>query len=106
MNIVDDILFERANLSVYLTAHCSSTQLIYYTWKPSIELFQNYTKHFKITKTPIKPQHIHGGSIKSKPNCLCHIYLMPDHIILKLSRYLENTINNMIPIHRSILFNR
>lgn len=24
------------------------------------------------------------GSIKSKPNCLCHIYLISDHIILKL----------------------
>ena len=29
-------------------------------------------------------------SIKTKPNCLCHIYRMPDRIILKLSRYLEN----------------
>jgi len=29
---------------------------------------------------------------------------MPDHIILKLSRYLENSTNIMIPIH--ILFNR
>src|SRR6218665_3151898 len=32
--------------------------------------------------------YIHGVSIKAKPNCLCHICLMPDHIILKLSRYL------------------
>ena len=34
------------------------------------------------------------------------IYIMPDHIILKLSRYLENSTNNMIPTHRNILFNR
>jgi len=33
--------------------------------------------------------HIHGVSIKTKPGCLYHIYLMPDRIILKLSRYLE-----------------
>jgi len=31
-------------------------------------------------------EYLHGGSIKSKPNSLCHIYLMPDRIILKLSR--------------------
>ena len=29
---------------------------------------------------------------------------MPDHIILKLSRYLENSTNNMIPTYRNILF--
>src|SRR6218665_11850 len=34
--------------------------------------------------------NLHGVSIKTKPNCLCHIYRMPDRIILKLSRYLEN----------------
>jgi len=38
--------------------------------------------------------YVHGDSIKSKPNCLCHIYLMLDHITLKLSRYLENSTNN------------
>ena len=27
---------------------------------------------------------LHGDSIKSKPNRLCHIYLMPDHIIPRL----------------------
>src|SRR6218665_1879544 len=32
--------------------------------------------------------NLHGVSIKTKPNCLCHIYRMPDRIILKLSRYL------------------
>jgi len=30
---------------------------------------------------------------------------MPDHIIIKLSRYLEKSTKNMIPTHRSILFN-
>jgi len=30
---------------------------------------------------------------------------MPDHIILKLSRYLENSTNNTIPAHRNILVN-
>jgi len=30
---------------------------------------------------------------------------MLDHIMLKLSRYLENWINNMIPTQRNILFN-
>src|SRR6218665_3259371 len=49
---------------------------------------------------------IHGGSIKNKPNCLCHIYLMPNHIILKLRRYLENSIKNMILTNHNILFNR
>jgi len=29
---------------------------------------------------------------------------MPDHVILKLSRYLENSTNNMIPTHHNILF--
>ncbi len=24
--------------------------------------------------------NLHGDSIKRKPNCLCHMYLMPDHI--------------------------
>jgi len=50
-------------------------------------------------------QPISTGSLKNKPNCLCHIYLMPDHIILKLSRYLENSTNNKIPTHHNILFN-
>src|SRR6218665_1727804 len=50
--------------------------------------------------------NVHGGSMKSKPNCLCHIYLMPDRIIPKLSRYLENSIKNMIPTHGNILFNK
>jgi len=31
---------------------------------------------------------------------------MPYHITLKLSRHLENSTNNMIPIHRNILFSR
>jgi len=48
---------------------------------------------------------IRGDSIKREPNCLCHIYLKPDHIILKLSRYLENSTKNMIPTFRNILFN-
>jgi len=30
---------------------------------------------------------------------------MPDHITLKLSRYLDNSTNNIIPTHRNILFN-
>src|SRR6218665_3019058 len=42
---------------------------------------------------------------KSKPNCLWHIYLMLDHILLKLFTYLENSTKNMIPTHRNILFN-
>ena len=42
--------------------------------------------YFMYLRRPI----IHGVSIKTKPNCLCHIYLMPDHIILNLARYLEN----------------
>jgi len=49
---------------------------------------------------------LHGGSIKSKPNWLCQIYLMPDETILKLDRYLENSIKNKIPTHHNILFNR
>jgi len=32
-------------------------------------------------------------------------YIMSDHIILKLSRYLENSTNNKIPTNRNILFN-
>ena len=40
---------------------------------------------------------IHGGSMKSKPNCLRHICLMSDHIIIKLARYLENSTKDMIP---------
>jgi len=31
---------------------------------------------------------------------------MPDHIILKLSRYLDNSTTNMVPTHHNILFNR
>jgi len=31
---------------------------------------------------------------------------MPEHIILKLSRYFENSTNNMIPTQRNILFRR
>src|SRR6218665_260334 len=33
---------------------------------------------------------------KSKPNSFCHLYLMLDHIILNLSRYLESSTINMI----------
>ena len=32
------------------------------------------------------PLHLNGGSVQSKKNCLYHIYFIPDHIILKLSR--------------------
>ena len=39
---------------------------------------------------PVDRNKIHDVSIKTKPNCLCHIYLLSDGIILKLSRYLEN----------------
>ena len=31
---------------------------------------------------------------------------MPDHIILKLSRILDNSTKNMIQTYRNILFNR
>ena len=31
---------------------------------------------------------------------------MPDHIILKLSRLLENSVIDMIPTYGNILFNR
>jgi len=45
--------------------------------------------------------------LKGKPNCLHHIiYLMLNHVILKLSRYLSNSTNNTIPTHRNILFIR
>ena len=47
--------------------------------------------------------YIHGDSIKTKPNWLCHIYLIPDHIILKLFRYSEYWTNNMIPTFHNIL---
>jgi len=50
--------------------------------------------------------YIDGGSMKSKPNCLCYIYVMPDHIILKLSRYLDNSTKNMIPTHCKMLSDR
>src|SRR6218665_1957740 len=50
--------------------------------------------------------NIHGDSIKTKPNCLCHIYLILDHIIKKLSRYLDSSTKNMIPTYHNILFNR
>jgi len=50
--------------------------------------------------------NLHGDSIKSKPNCLCHIYLTLDHIILTLSGYVENSTKNTIPTYRKILFNR
>ncbi len=46
--------------------------------------------------------YVHGGSVKSKPNCLCHIYLMPNQIILRLSRYLENSTINMTPRYCSV----
>ena len=49
---------------------------------------------------------LHGVSIKTKPNCLCHTYRMSDRIILKLSRYLENWTNNIMPTFRDILFSR
>jgi len=50
---------------------------------------------------------LHGVSIKkTKPNCLCHIYLILDHIIIKLCRYLDHSTKNMIPTYRNILFNR
>src|SRR6218665_305435 len=49
---------------------------------------------------------LHGDSIKTKPNCFCHIYLILYHIIIKLSRYLDNSTRNMIPTYQNILFNR
>jgi len=48
---------------------------------------------------------IHGGSMKSKPNGLSYIYLLPDHSIIKLPRYLDNSTKNVIPAHRHTLFN-
>src|SRR6218665_948280 len=54
----------------------TSVQICYY----NCNLYNMYAAIFKL----------HGVSIKTKPNCLRHIYRMPDHIILKLSRYLEN----------------
>jgi len=38
-----------------------------------------------------KHSTLHGASIKSKPNWngLCRIYLMADHMILKLCKYLS-----------------
>src|SRR6218665_1891572 len=44
---------------------------------------------------------IHGGSIKTKPNCLCHIYSILDRTILKFYRYLENSTSNMIPTNHN-----
>jgi len=40
---------------------------------------------------------IFGDSVKGKQNSLCHKYLTPDHVTLKLSSCLENSTNNMIP---------
>src|SRR6218665_6000 len=48
---------------------------------------------------------LYGDSIKVSQT-VCIIYLMPDHITLKLSRYLENSTNTMIPTHRNISLNR
>ena len=48
--------------------------------------------------------YTHGDAIKSKPSWLVfmsYIYLMTDHI-LKLSKYLENSTNNMIPTLRCV----
>ena len=36
---------------------------------------------------------LQGDSI-TKPNCLCHVYFILDHIIIKLSRYLDNSTRN------------
>lgn len=46
------------------------------------------------TDTPIHRCNIHGVSVKTKLNCLCRIYVMPDHIIIILSRYLDNSTKN------------
>src|SRR6218665_877196 len=57
-----------------------------------------HTRNFMCTQTPKKLDAtlvpslmilsmLHGVSIKSKANCLYHIYRLPDRIILKLSRY-------------------
>jgi len=45
--------------------------------------------------------YIHGDSIKCKPNCLCHIYFILDLIMIKLSRYLDNSTRNMISTQRT-----
>src|SRR6218665_1257041 len=41
----------------------------------------------------------------SQTVCHSHVYLTPDHVILKLSRYLDNSTSKNFPTHRNILFN-
>jgi len=96
--------------------HAIIIMIIHYYWRTGIQVpdpslgginsseKEIYIYLYCYTHTHI--YSIHGGSVKSKPSCLCHIYLMPNHIIRKLSRYWENSTNNMIPTYRNILFNR
>jgi len=63
---------------------------------------------YRVKSRNFNKTNIHGDTIKCKPNCLCHIHvhLIPDHIILKLSRYLANSTKHMNPKHRNISFGR
>jgi len=69
---------------------------------------RTFDKHFSLGQHPRWAFNIciHGDSIKTKPISLCHIYLILNNIIIKLSRYLDNSTKNMNLTYRNILFNR
>jgi len=79
-------LFNMLSILVLLAYLCN-----YYYGGPSQRDFSN-TSGFPFANHRYAPI-VHGGSMKCKPNGLCHniIYILPDHIILKLPIYLENT---------------
>jgi len=60
------------------------------------------TSTYKLVIPSMYYSILNGDSIKTKPNCLCHKYLILDHIIMTLSKYLDNSTKNMIPTYRNI----
>src|SRR6218665_1033498 len=100
------ICFFDGTKSEMIVINCLPYQLIrteVKTIKPAYDM--TFEKYNSKPCPAVNSPHIHGGSMKSKPNGLCHIYLLPDQIIIKLSRYLENSTKNMISTHRNTLSN-
>src|SRR6218665_246665 len=66
------------------------------------QVYRHKLQCLRCLKAAASPCFIHSDSIKCKLNQTVFVI----YIILKFSRYLENSTNNAIPTHRNILFNR
>jgi len=65
-------LFVILTISIITTSFSSS--------KNNLAWIETYIyKYYHLVLSLYHCMYVHSGSIKSKPNCLCHIYFKPDH---------------------------